>query len=32
VAQAFRSFLMKDGAALIEQTIGFRPQRRKGAK
>ena len=27
VAQAFKSFLMKDGAALIEQTIGARPRR-----
>jgi LysR family transcriptional regulator, low CO2-responsive transcriptional regulator len=29
VAQAFKSFLMKDGAALIEQTIGFSPKRMK---
>ncbi len=29
VAQAFKSFLMKDGAALIEQTIGFRARRLK---
>ena len=27
VAQAFKSFLMKDGAAMIEQTIGVRPKR-----
>ena len=27
VAQAFKSFLMKDGAAMIEQTIGARPKR-----
>jgi hypothetical protein len=27
VAQAFKSFLMKDGEALIEQTIGFGPKR-----
>lgn len=32
VAQAFRSFLMKDGAALIEQTIGFSPARLKARK
>jgi len=29
VAQAFKSFLMNDGAALIEQTIGFSPKRPK---
>ncbi|HEY3046572.1 MAG TPA: LysR family transcriptional regulator [Polaromonas sp.] len=29
VAQAFKSFLMSDGAALIEQTVGFSPKRRK---
>ena len=29
VAQAFKSFLIKDGAALIEQTIGFSPKRLK---
>ena len=27
VAQAFRSYLLNDGAALIEQTIGFSPKR-----
>lgn len=32
VAQAFKSFLMKDGAALIEQTIGFRAGRLKPRK
>ena len=26
VAQAFKSFLMTDGAAMIEQTIGVRPK------
>jgi LysR family transcriptional regulator, low CO2-responsive transcriptional regulator len=26
VAQAFKTFLMSDGGALIEQTIGFRPK------
>lgn len=26
VAQAFKNFLMSDGGALIEQTIGFRPK------
>src|SRR6185369_9963764 len=26
VAQAFRSFLLEDGAALIAQTIGFSPK------
>jgi LysR family transcriptional regulator, low CO2-responsive transcriptional regulator len=29
VAQAFKSFLMSDGAALIEQTVGFSPKRQK---
>ena len=29
VAQAFKAFLMKDGAALIEQTIGARPKKEK---
>ena len=29
VAQAFKGFLIKDGAALIEQTIGLPPKRRK---
>jgi len=29
VAQAFKSFLVKDGAALIEQAIGARPKRGK---
>ena len=28
VAQAFKSFLMKDGATLIEQTIGVQPKKR----
>jgi DNA-binding transcriptional LysR family regulator len=32
VAQAFRSFLLKDGAALIEQTIGFSPNRPQARK
>jgi hypothetical protein len=26
VAQAFKTFLMSDGGALIEQTIGYRPK------
>jgi len=26
VAQAFKAFLMSDGGALIEQTIGYRPK------
>jgi len=30
VAEAFKAFLMKDGAALIEQAIGARPRRRVG--
>jgi DNA-binding transcriptional LysR family regulator len=29
VAQAFKSFLMKDGAALLEQMMGAQPKRRK---
>jgi len=29
VAQAFKEFLLADGAALIEQAIGLRPKRRK---
>ena len=29
VAQAFKSFLLKDGAAQIEQTVGFSPKHRK---
>ncbi|MFI5446392.1 LysR family transcriptional regulator [Polaromonas sp. UC242_47] len=32
VAQAFKSFLMSDGAALIEQTIGYRPKSTASAK
>ena len=32
VAQAFRSFLLKDGAALIEQTLGYSAKRIKPAK
>ncbi len=28
VAQAFRSFLLNDGEALIEQTVGFNPKRK----
>jgi len=28
VAQAFKSFLMNDGEALIEQTVGFNPKRK----
>ena len=31
VAQAFKAFLLKDGAALIEQTIGARPRKNKSA-
>jgi LysR family transcriptional regulator, low CO2-responsive transcriptional regulator len=32
VAQAFRSFLLKEGAALIEQTLRFRPKRINAGK
>ena len=32
VALAFKAFLMKDGAALIEQTIGVKPRRSSSAK
>jgi len=28
VAQAFKSFLMNDGEALIEQTVSFKPKRK----